>query len=1271
MSTITWVTNKGNLGTIPESLYYSYSLEAIDSDEQILVYSLVSGDLPGGMYVSRLGKIQGIPSIQSPVVQSLTYAFTIRATNPQGKVADRSFSLIVSNVNGPQIFPKPDLVGAWFDGNYLEYQFDAINDNSAAEKTWSILNGTLPPGVTLSETGLLSGYVDIIEANTTDLGYEAQPVDALKYDVLPQSTDTYYNFTLQVTDGVKFDSVNVRLLIVSKGNYTADNFITNINNTFIRVDADNKYRPIIINIPEVTETITYGAGASPLNTFTVDYNFPTLTSGDTFAYKLIAYDPEDADISWAVNEEEFSGLDELDIGRRANVFFGTSAVGSVGPYTIDRTLSSAFDISVRINGIYLEPITDYTVAGDDITFTNFVITGASRTSDEVTITVGSHVFSVGDTVRIVGVSDASFNGTFVVTSKTATTIVYNQEGANATSSGGTVSKYAPTLVDDIEIYYIELGTYPIGRGFDTLLFDQGIEGLPAGITIEQDTGWMYGVLPPQVEEEKIYTLTVQAYRTLTPDVLSDPATFKFKVKRTVNEEIIWTSPSVLGTIDNGGISEISLNAYNNYGKELQYSLTYNPYRKVPQGLKLLSTGRFIGRVTFRYFSLDGQQGTITLETTEDIEVGMTVQGVGVAAGCSVTQIVDSTTIIVSPSIYVTQGAILTFSNENTTTVQPTTTNAISTAIDGGRTTFDQDCYFTAKAEAIDGSISSTKNFKITIRPRNLAPYENLWLKNLPSEAQRKQYKDLIEDESIFPPSVIYRPDDPYFGVSKSMKIMFLSGLSPAQITDYTTLMEQNHYTKTIQLGDIKTARAIDSNGQTVYEVVYVEAVDTQEYDTPGPTLQKTLSVANGYLYNGNEYKTIKPNSFNNMQYRVDTGIGYTNRGALPRWMTSVQENGLVLGLTRAIVIAYVQPGAGKLVQYRLRTSDKWLDGVFSFIADRYQWENFLSKFYDVENATFLTSRETTFDKYNLIGESGQVVNTATQTAVTNSNVISIGLNLSIGEGWSVTSLDTRSQIPEGTYITSVVGNVITLSAPITALAFAGLKISGIANVDYAVSKPFNVINGATRSYLRTTNAIDGVQNFTNNQLIVFAQQFGFANDPENNGFIDENGNYIPGFLDKLSGVSTVNRQAGVYRMILADLPTVRFDEDGVGFDGPSFGFINGYFEQDNEIEIRLEFVQEVLVNQPVKVRTGRTYPTSTLQYKLAVGEAVPRYVPVVTTTRTAETTFDGGSCICRESDLDKRTGIRGGTGFFTNRDKFEIPESQDKYIKFPQNGVFV
>ena len=132
MSTITWVTAKGDLGTIPESQFFSLPLEATDSDSQPLTYSFISGALPGGMYVTRAGEFRGAPTILSAVNQSKGYAFTVRASNNDGDVADRSFSLTVSNAVGPQVFPRPDLIGAFFDGELLSYQFASTNDNPSA-----------------------------------------------------------------------------------------------------------------------------------------------------------------------------------------------------------------------------------------------------------------------------------------------------------------------------------------------------------------------------------------------------------------------------------------------------------------------------------------------------------------------------------------------------------------------------------------------------------------------------------------------------------------------------------------------------------------------------------------------------------------------------------------------------------------------------------------------------------------------------------------------------------------------------------------------------------------------------------------------------------------------------------------------------------------------------------------------------------------------------------------------------------------------------------
>lgn len=1249
MSTITWVTPKGDLGTVPESQFFSIQFEATDSDAQPLIYSYISGDLPGGMYITRIGELRGVPTILSAIGQTALYSFTIRAINPQGRVADRSFSISVSNVAGPQIFPRPNLVGAFFDGEYLDYQFESINDNPSAEQTWTVINGNIPPGTTLSTSGVLSGYLDIVASNTDSLGFEATGIESVVFDVLPESTDRNYNFTVQVTDGVKFDTLNVRVLVVSKGNFTGDNDITIVNNTFLTIDQDNRYRPIILNAPD---------------------SLPTRVVGDMFAYKFLAYDPEDEDVSWRIDELAFSGMDDLD----AAVDQIITGVGTAGPYTLDNP-AGATEICVRVNDVLLTAIDDYTTVLNQLTFTNHSISTIVRTSGEVVVTLSStHAYTVGDTVDVYGVSTSNMNGRFTITDVISDYVFkYDQDATNASDSSGTVATRAPSATDIVEVLFISSVT-----GFDTLRFDQGAAGLPSGLVISRDTGWLFGKLPSQTEDTKTYELSVRAFRTLAVDYLSDPVVFKLTVKRTRNEEIIWNTPYDLGSIDNGSTSELTISATNTVGKELEYSLVYEPYRRVPQGLKMLRSGNFVGKVTFRYFSLDGARGFLPLTTTEGIEVGMSIQGVGVAAGCEVADILEDNVIEVRPAIYVVQGAALTFSNDTSTIVISTIANAISTVIDNGGTTFDQDSRFSVKAEAVDGSISSVHNFVVHVRPRNLAPFENLYLKALPKQEQRLALKNVLEDTDIIPRELLYRPDDAFFGLQRNLKFLFLPGLSASKAGVVIDSIALNHYTKSLNFGNIKTARSVNTDGTVDYEVVYADVIDNQQFDTAGPPSSITLTNQNKFKYNSTEYDTIYPNSFNNMQNRVEQGLGYTNRGALPRWMTSVQENGYVLGLTRAVVLAYVKPGASKLVAYRLKNSGFKLNSI-DFMVDRYQWDNYLSKFYDVDSARFLPSRDTTFDKYPNLGAGSDVIVGTVIYPVTNSNAVTITDNLKIGYGWICTGIDTLSAVDGNVLVRSVsltdVGGQralnMVLSSNITASTGAVLKFDGTARVDYAVSGPFSQINGNTVGNCKRLGLIDGVTSFVENELIIFANQANFGDEYFNDGWILTDGvTSVPGYLDKLSGLSGFNRRGGAWQMTWEPLVPLGFDNPTVGFDEASPGFAYSRFDQGDDSEITLDFKYEINLTQTVKIRTGKTYPATTLQYRTNPGESTPRFRVFTGSLASEETTFDGGSCQCREGDPGKG-GVRGGTAFSNNRDKYIIPESEDKYIKFPQNGVFV
>lgn len=74
--------------------------------------------------------------------------------------------------------------------------------------------------------------------------------------------------------------------------------------------------------------------------------------------------------------------------------------------------------------------------------TSYTVTNKALATNVATLTIGTHTLNVGDTITVaLSPADATFDGTQVVTAKTATTIDFAKTAADVTSaaSGGTVS----------------------------------------------------------------------------------------------------------------------------------------------------------------------------------------------------------------------------------------------------------------------------------------------------------------------------------------------------------------------------------------------------------------------------------------------------------------------------------------------------------------------------------------------------------------------------------------------------------------------------------------------------------------------------------------------------------------------------------------------------------------------------------------------------------------------------------------------------------------
>lgn len=711
-----WITGRGQnlvtLGTVTEGNYFEYPLDSYDPTGGSVTYKFLAGQLPPGIRINSAGYIQGGPYLDSVNNQSTSYTFTIRASDQHGLISDKSFTMTVNNINPPVIVTGYQL-GQIFDGSYFNLQLVANELNPNATLTWSLVSGSLPEGLTLSSSGLLSGLVMPLSmlGNAGAQGFSSSPYNEFSFENSPKYQNNNYSFTVQVFDGANYATLTYKLTVVAKYGFTCDSTFNTIDNSYLTIDHDNVYSPIMT---------------------TQSQTLPEIRSNSKFAFQFQATDPSDNPLRYALS---------------------LTSSGAAG---------------------------------------------------------------------------------------------FDQGGVQA---------------------------------FDTTGFDQENLSVPPGLLMDPDTGWFTGTVGAQVEAIQSYTFQVYAFERDNPSRQSLPGTYNMVILGDITNTITWKTDSDLGSIDNGTISQLFVSATNKSGRALKYSLIGKS--SLPQGLKLDASGLIIGKTGFEFFSLD--KGT--------------------------------------------------------------------TKIDGQISGFDNSHTFTVQATTVDGTASAIKTFKILVNNFNLTPYEDLYIKALPTIDQRMLFLDIVNNTDIFPTELMYRPSDPNFGKARDIRSLFLAGIAPSEISSYLDAMSTNTYTKRIDFGNIKTAIAVDENFNTKYEVVYISLENDYAFNETSP-----LSV-----YDKKINRYVYTNSYANMSKAISSNLGYANISALPDWMTSPQADKKQLGFTRAIVLAYTVPGASNLIAYRLGANGISFNDI-NFVVDRYDLDNSYSANYNINTKSYDLGRETTFDR---------------------------------------------------------------------------------------------------------------------------------------------------------------------------------------------------------------------------------------------------------------------------------------------------------------------
>lgn len=718
------------------------------------------------------------------------------------------------------------------------------------------------------------------------------------------------------------------------------------------------------DVADRTFTLTVSGQDIPTITTTVD-SLGTYFDGTYFEYQLVAVDLDSDILTWEISNGVLPNGLSLDSATGIISGFIDIAVdelyGASGWYNTDwdQTPWDFGSQSVNKNFQFTVSVTDQ----KDFalrTYTIYILSKDGMTADNSIITADNSSIVTADTDN----------------KRTPVLLTPAQD-------------LGVILHDNYFAYKFE------GKDFDgdNILY-QLVNGSAPGLTLDDETGWYYGYIPSQALLEQEYSIDIRVVKRDSPTVhLSDLYNFTFTIIGDLGKFVQWVTDSDLGSIANGDVSEFFVEASNGLGRTLYYRLAddYGTGAAAPTEYNFVgdgSTTDFVVGTTINpveyttVVTVDGE------ELTQDVDWSWLYNNTAADQQFYIefTTAPDNLAVIV---VTVDDGIVSSVGTSNSAGKLPQglrlEPNGLITGrasfngftIDGGATTFDVifrrtssvetpttfDTVNTFTVEVYDGfgDISTYKTFSILVNLANAVPYDNLYAQALLPKSDRDSLNAILANPAIIDPDNVYRVGDPYFDIAKDIRLLVASGVYPATSDEFQAAIANNHFNKRVQLGEIKTARALDSAGNVKYEVVYA-VVSDNKITADGVSSSRSLQLGNVSISGGFD-PVIYPNSFENMRAEVYENLTQSNQDVLPDWMSSKQSDGKVLGLINAAVLCYTKPGLSDQVAFNIRRSGVNLSD-FDIILDRYIWDNNLTDNYNTETDSFTASAETTFDKYS-------------------------------------------------------------------------------------------------------------------------------------------------------------------------------------------------------------------------------------------------------------------------------------------------------------------
>ena len=131
----------------------------------------------------------------------------------------------------------------------------------------------------------------------------------------------------------------------------------------------------------------------------------------------------------------------------------------------------------------------------------------------------------------------------------------------------------------------------IGHDFDGNPIKYSFSDLPSELTGDVNTGWITGTPSLTTTGLSNYSFRVAVYKADAPQYISPYYNFNLTLQKNITGNIVWITNTDLGQLLNGTISTLAVKA--NSDVELNYSLVSG---SLPPNLSVASNGEIIGRV---------------------------------------------------------------------------------------------------------------------------------------------------------------------------------------------------------------------------------------------------------------------------------------------------------------------------------------------------------------------------------------------------------------------------------------------------------------------------------------------------------------------------------------------------------------------------------------------------------------------------------------------------------------------------------------------------